>query len=280
MRDPSAPTEPKPRSVFFVSDHTGISAQVLGQALLSRFNGVKFRRVMEPFVNTEEKAEEVAAQIRAAAAREGARAIVFMTITNPELAERIRQTGSLIIDLFGAYTEALEQELGLKASPEIGRFHGLVDQFSYKQRIDAVNFAMSTDDGLRTGYYDNADVILVGVSRSGKTPTCLYLALHNGIEAANYPLTEEDLEQEDLPESLRRFRDKLFGLTIDPQRLHQIRSERRPNSSYASLATCEREVHQAEALFRRNRIPYVNTSTFSVEEIAAYVMDKMELDLP
>lgn len=271
--------EPKLRTVFYVSDHTGISAQVLGQALLSRFNGAKFRRFMEPFVNSEEKAEEVAKLIRETAAREGVRSIVFMTISNPERAERIRQTEALVIDLFGSFTEALEHELDMTASPEIGRFHGMVDQFSYKQRIDAVNFAMSTDDGLRTGYYDNADVILVGVSRSGKTPTCLYLALHNGIEAANYPLTEEDLQQEALPESLRRYREKIFGLTIEAQRLHQIRSERRPNSSYSALATCEREVTQAEALFRRSRIPYVNTSTFSVEEIAAYVMDKMGLEL-
>lgn len=275
--DPSTEA-PKRRPVFFVSDHTGISAQVLGQALLSRFNGVQFRKLTEPFVTTDEKAAEVVAQIDATGEREGVQPIVFMTMTNPERAAQIHRARALVIDLFGAFTPALETELGLEASPEVGRFHGVIDQYSYKQRIDAVNFAMSTDDGLRTGAYEKADVILVGVSRSGKTPTCLYLALHNGIEAANYPLTPEDLETEGLPATLRRFRDKLFGLTIDPMRLHQIRTERRPDSAYSALSTCEREVRQAEAMFRRFRIPFINTSTFSVEEIAAHVMDRMKLD--
>jgi regulator of PEP synthase PpsR (kinase-PPPase family) len=266
------------RTAYFVSDHTGISAQVFGQALLSRFNGATFRRITEPFVKSEEQAQELVAEINASGDREGCRPLVFMTLSNPALAEIVGGCRGLVLDLFGAFTPQLETELDLKASHEVGRFHGLADQMHYQQRIDAVNFAMTTDDGLHTGHYEGADIILAGVSRSGKTPTCLYLAIHFGIEAANYPLTPEDLEADGLPPRLKPFRKKVFGLTIKPERLHQIRKERRADSHYAALGTCQREVRQAESIFRRARIPYIDTSTYSIEEIAAHVMDRFELN--
>ena len=100
------------------------------------------------------------------------------------------------------------------------------DPKRYNMRIEATNFAMSSDDGQGVQHYHEADLILMGVSRSGKTPTCLYLALQYGVFAANYPLAEEDLESGRLPQILEGFRAKIYGLTISPETLTQIRRER------------------------------------------------------
>lgn len=260
------------RTVFFVSDRTGITAETLGHSLLTQFDGIDFRPVTVPFIGTKDKAEAAAQRINETAEQEGVRPLVFSTLITDECREVVKASEGMYLDFFDAFIGPLERELDTTSSHAAGRAHGVFDAETYTRRIDAMNFALANDDGVTTRHYDRAEVILVGVSRSGKTPTCLYLALHYGVYAANYPLTEEDLSETRLPKSLEQHRDKLFGLTIDPGRLQNIRQERRPDSRYASGRQVAYEVREAEFLFRRNGIPFLNTTTSSVEEIATTVL--------
>jgi regulator of PEP synthase PpsR (kinase-PPPase family) len=259
------------RSVFFVSDHTGITAEVLGHSLMARFEGQDLHYVTRPFTDSLAKVRAVALEIDQAAA-EGLRPVVFGTLTDPAVAAALKGTKGLLLDLFAPYLDALEAELGLAPSERVGRYHRIVDLASYQLRMDAVDFALTTDDGLGTQHYGRADIILVGVSRAGKTPTCLYLGLQYGIRAANYPLAEDDFDKMSLPRTLRDYRGKVFGLSIDPLRLHQIRRERKPNSQYAELSRCDFEVRRAEELFRSLGVTFLNTTTTSIEEISATIM--------
>ena len=269
--------EPSPeRTVFFVSDHTGITTEVLGHSLLVRFEGLGFHYVTRPFVDSLDKAEGVVAEIKAAALS-GARPIVFSTLGDPAMLAGLGEDDALLFDVFAPYVARLERELGHPSSKRVGRSHGIVDLASYQMRIDAVDFALTTDDGLGTTQYQRADIILVGASRVGKTPTCLFLALQYGVRASNYPLAEDDFERSDLPEALAPYKDKVFGLTIDPLRLHGIRKKRKAGSVYASLERCDYEVREAERLFRGRNIRFLNTTTASVEEIAATIMQTADL---
>ena len=259
------------RPVFYVSDGTGITAETIGHSLLTQFNEARFETTRIAFVDSEERAREAADRIRESGKANGVRPIVVNSCVDPNLSQLIAESGALMLDVFAPFIEPLEMELGEKRQARVGHAHGMVDFDNYHRRINAINFALTHDDGMSLNY-DDADVILVAVSRAGKTPTCVYLALQHGVSAANYPLTEEDLEQDTLPRRLREHRKKLFGLTIDPVRLQQIRQERKPNSRYAQLETCKREVAQAEALFRAERIPVLSTTHTSIEEIASKVM--------
>jgi regulator of PEP synthase PpsR (kinase-PPPase family) len=259
------------RPVFYVSDGTGITAETIGHSLLTQFNGVQFDTRRIAFVDSVEKAEAAVAEIRRAGELASCRPVVVNTVVDPDLNWLLAESGALMLDLFAPFIAPLEQELGVRREARVGHAHGLVDFAAYEQRINATNYALTHDDGMDI-HYDDADVILVGVSRSGKTPTCLYMALHYGVKAANYPLTEEDLEVAGMPKRLVRHRRKLFGLTIDPVRLQQIRSERKPNSRYATLETCRREVAAAEALFRQEGVPVLSTTHTSIEEIAGKVL--------
>ncbi|MAL04145.1 MAG: phosphoenolpyruvate synthase regulatory protein [Arenimonas sp.] len=259
------------RPVFYVSDGTGITAETIGHSLLTQFSGTQFATRRIAFVDSVEKADAAVAEIRAAGEEAGLRPVVVNTVVDPDLNALLAESGALMLDVFAPFISPLEQELEQKRHPRVGHAHGLVDFAAYEQRINATNYALTHDDGMDV-HYDDADVILVGVSRSGKTPTCLYMALHYGVKAANYPLTVEDLEGRELPRRLRAHRRKLFGLTIDPERLSQIREERRPNSRYATLATCRSEVVAAEALFRQENIPVLSTTHTSIEEIAGKVL--------
>jgi len=172
----------------------------------------------------------------------------------------------------------LEAELGVKSTHTIGRTHGSIDTNDYKQRIEAINYTLSHDDGVTNQGLEQADVILVGVSRCGKTPTSLYLAMQFGVKAANFPLIPEDFERMKMPDSLVKHREKLFGLTIQPERLNQIRSERRPNSKYASLENCRYEVKEAEKMMRQHDIRWLDSSTKSIEEISTTIMQEVKLE--
>jgi [pyruvate, water dikinase]-phosphate phosphotransferase / [pyruvate, water dikinase] kinase len=209
---------------------------------------------------------------------DGVRPIVFTTLVNPEIGKVLRGADALHIDFFETFIGPLEAEIEAKSTHAVGRTHSAVDGGEYNHRIDAINFALAHDDGLSAKELDDADVILVGVSRSGKTPTSLYLALQFGIKAANYPLIPEDFERRSLPKVLPAYRKKLFGLTIDPVRLQQIRSERRPNSTYASPANCRYELQEAETLMRREGLRVLNSTTKSIEEIATQIMQEMGLE--
>ncbi len=264
------------RTVFFVSDSTGITAETLGHALLTQFENLDVAEVRLPFVSDVEQAKRAVEVIEERGREDEERPIVFSTLTDDQVYDCIASSSALVLDLFRAFIRPLESEFERGSSHEPGRFHGLVNRASYEVRIHAVDFALSHDDGASTKHYSGADLILVGVSRSGKTPTCVYLAMQFGICAANYPLTE-DGGLSDLPKTLHPHKSKLFGLSIDPERLHQIRSERRPNSPYASFAQCRKEVREAEALYKSCGIKFLDTSTASIEEIASRILQSADL---
>lgn len=259
------------RTAFFISDGTGITAETLGEALLAQFEGLEMEFVRLPYVDSPDKAQAAVERIQAAARRDGQPPLIFDTVVDRELRQIIAGSGGCMFDIFATYLSPLEQVLGRPSSLSVGRFHDTQHQ-QYHQRIDAIHYAMANDDGASGSEYAKADVILVGVSRSGKTPSCVYLAMQFGVHAANYPITEEDLDRGRFPPLIAPFQDRLFGLTIDPQRLSAIRNERRPGSRYAALRQCEDEVRQVEGLYRRHRIPFLDTTRMSVEEIATRIM--------
>lgn len=269
-------SKPPARTVFLVSDGTGITVEMLGHSLLTQFEGIQFQQVTAPFVNTVEKAEEWAARI-AELSRQGQRPVVLTTLVNEPVRAVFRATNAFVLDFFEMFLNPLEMELGIKSTHTIGRSHSASDKAEYQQRMEAVNFSLAHDDGITARDLPNADVILVGVSRSGKTPTCLYLALQFGVRAANYPLIPEDFERAELPPSLLPHLAKVYGLTIAPERLSEIRNERRPGSKYAEPDNCRYEVASAEALMRRQGIRWVNSTTKSIEEIATTIMQDTKI---
>jgi [pyruvate, water dikinase]-phosphate phosphotransferase / [pyruvate, water dikinase] kinase len=266
------------RTVFFVSDQTGVTAETMGHSLLTQFDAQAFRQVTLPFISTVDKAEEAVRKINATAEIEGLRPVIFSTLLQEDMREIIKRANGLFLDFFDAFLGPLEAELKVKSSRAQGKAHGMTDLNAYTLRINATNFALANDDGSINHDYERADLILVGVSRSGKTPTCLYMALQYGIFAANFPFAEEEFETGRLPQPLVRHQRKLYGLTIAPERLQQIRHERRPNSKYASAAQVEYELRAAEAIFARYDIPYINTTECSIEEIASRILDKTGLE--
>ena len=265
------------RTVFFVSDGTGITAQMLGHSLLTQFEGLEFNQVTLPFVDSAEKAEECLARIEAEGASGNGQPIVFSTLVNQDVREVVRRAKALFIDFFESFIDPLEAGLGVKSSHTIGRSHSAMDKKEYQQRIEAINFAMAHDDGASHRELGQADVILIGVSRSGKTPTSLYLALQFGVKAANYPLIPEDFQRMKLPEALRAHKTKLYGLTIAPERLHEIRQERRPDSRYADIDNCRYEVEEAESMMRREGVRSINSTSKSIEEIATTILRELRI---
>lgn len=268
----------KYRTIFFISDGTGITAEMLGHSLLSQFEDIKFRQETIPFVDTAEKAGAALERIAQAGKAGNGRPIVFTSLVNTTVRASLRSADALVLDFFETFIGPLELELGQKSTHTMGRSHSATDQKQYQHRIEAVNFALAHDDGQSNRELAKADVILVGVSRSGKTPTSLYLALQFGVLAANYPLIPDDFDRDTLPSSLLPFRNKLFGLTIVAERLAEIRKERRPNSQYALLANCRREVEQAESLMRREGIRWLNSTTKSIEEISTTILQEVGLE--
>lgn len=267
---------PAKRTAFFISDRTGITAEMLGHSLLAQFRGAQFDKITLPFVDTVEKALAARGQVERAA-RNGGRPLVFSTLADPEIRAIVSACNALTLDLFEAFIAPLETELDMDASRAAERFRGGDDETLHMQRMDALNFAMYHDDGSSTRDLGDADIILVGVSRSGKTPTCLYLALQHGIRAANYPLVPEDFGSTELPAALRAHRAKLFGLATSPERLCRIREARKPGSGYASMAECRHEALQAESLFRAQNIPFLHATDQSVEEIATAILHQAKL---
>ena len=268
------------RPVFFVSDGTGITAETLGHSLLAQFPDTRFRPHRMPFVDSPDKARDCAMKIRDAAAESGQRPIVFNTLVDPDAVAGLREADALFLDLFEKFIEPLENELGQRSTHAAGRFHGIAESQDYKRRIEAINFTLAHDDGVSHADLAEADVILVGVSRSGKTPTSLYLAMQFGIKAANYPLIPEDFERNKLPVELTRHRSKLFGLTIGPDRLSQIRQERRPNSRYASTENCLYEIEAAQRMMKREGIKWLDSTAKSIEEISTIILQEVRLDPP
>jgi [pyruvate, water dikinase]-phosphate phosphotransferase / [pyruvate, water dikinase] kinase len=278
----SHPGGPRPMpepTVFFVSDGTGITAETFGNSILAQFPA-RPRHVRRPFIDTIERASAVAGEINEVALREGRRPIVFITLVREEVRDILTGPAcrGLVFDMFRAFVEPLEQEFGVKSNHRIGRFSDASQSAEYNDRIEAINFSLAHDDGQSARNLDIADVILVGVSRSGKTPTSLYLAMQHGIKAANYPLIPEDFDRQRLPTPLAPHKAKCFGLTIDPERLSKIRHERRPGSRYAALDNCRFEVSEAEAMMRREGIGWLSSTHKSIEEIATTILRDIRPD--
>lgn len=266
------------RTVFFLSDQTGVTAETVGRSLLAQFEGLSYRPVSLPFVASPEAAREVRARIDAQGRSDGVRPIVFSTLPRAEARDIVRESDALFLDFFDMFLARIAGELGLPIATHPPKAHGIADHTAYAARIEATNYALASDDGAVVRDYDRADVILVGVSRCGKTPTCLYLALQYGIYAANYPLADADFESVRLPPALAPHRARLHGLTISPERLQQIRQERRPDSRYASAGQISYELRAAEAIFQRNGIPFLDASECSVEEIASRILQRAGLE--
>lgn len=252
-------------TVFFVSDHTGVTAEAVGHSLLSQFRELEYQSQTVPFIDTLEKAETLSGRIRAAKP-----ALIISTLTDQGIRARLGECDAPFLDVFDAFNETLARLLGMAPVAASGQIHGMSS--SYHARIDAVNFALAVDDGLNPDRLGEADLILVGVSRAGKTPVSLYLALQYGKKAANYPLTPDDLGSATLPPVLLAHREKLRGLTLSPERLAQIRNERLPNSRYASLENCRSEIQAAESMLAASGVPVIDSTHRSVEEIAAMIV--------
>ena len=278
MSEPSSAAQD--RTVFFVSDGTGITAETLGHSVLTQFENLRYRPQRLPFIDCADKAREAAARINEAGARDGKRPIVFSTLVDPTVSAALRAGAeAFFVEMFETFVEPLERELGLHSTHTIGRSHAIrVNSEDYKNRIEAINFTLAHDDGQAAKGLAGADVILVGVSRSGKTPTSLYLAMQYGVKAANCPLIPEDYERGQLPSALPQHKDKIFGLSISPERLAEVRHERRPNSRYAALENCRSEVEAAERMMKREGIRWLSSTTKSIEEIAATIMQEVRLE--
>jgi regulator of PEP synthase PpsR (kinase-PPPase family) len=279
MRDPRREQSPMPnRTVFFVSDGTGITAETFGNSILSQF-AAKPRHVRRPFIDTPDKAHQIVREINHTAEAEGKKPIVFVTLVNPEILQVVKaHAHGLVLDMFNTFIEPLEAEFGITSNHRVGRFADISKSQEYNDRIEAINFSLAHDDGQSAKNLAEADVILVGVSRSGKTPTSLYLAMQHGVKAANYPLIPEDFDRGVIPASLAPYKKKCFGLTIDAERLSQIRNERRPASKYASIENCRFEVRQAENMMKREGIEWLSSTHKSIEEIATTILSDLRPD--
>lgn len=264
------------RTVFFISDGTAITTETMGHSLLTQFSGVTFRQIRIPFIDSPAKAAEAMDRVNEASAEDNLPAIVFLSIMDDETRAVFYRSNAITLDLFADFLDTLEKALGMTREATVGRAHGMSNSQRYDDRIEATNYALTHDDGVSLSY-SNAELVLVGVSRSGKTPTCLYMALHFGVRAANYPLTEEDLENQRLPVFLRSHKRRTVGLMIDADRLSQIRETRRPGSRYASLRQCHWEVDAAESLLRAEGIEVIHTTNSSVEEIASRILVQLGL---
>ncbi len=269
---------PLQRTAFFLSDRTGISVETLGHSLLRQFDSVPFKEIALPYLDTREKVAAAASQISARANADGVRPLVFSTFVNPEFRLILDAVDALHLDCFSVFIGRMEAELGIRSSHAVGLSHRVDSAVDHLPRIEAIKYTLEHDDGLSRKNWRKADITLIGVSRIGKTPTCLYLALQYGIFAANYPLIPEDFNRLGLPAQLRDIRHKLYGFTIDPARLHRIRTERKPDSEYASLKNCQYEVREAETLMRREGISYLDATSKSIEELATAVLHQAKLE--
>ncbi len=265
------------RIVFIVSDGTGITAENFSQSILAQFEAT-FKHIRVPFVDSPEKAHDAVSSINQAATKYEVQPIVFTTLVNPELNQIVGKANGLILDMFQTFVAPLEQALGVKSTHAMTRLHHNADTEAYKNRIEAINYSLAHDDGQSNKNLAEADVILVGISRVGKTPTSLYLAMQYGMKAANYPLIPEDFERGQLPKDLIPYRNKIFGLMIDAERLSEIRNERRPGSNYAKLENCRYEINEATAMMKKESIPWVATTSKSIEEIATTVLQSIKSD--
>jgi len=265
------------RTVFYISDGTGITVETLGHSLITQFSNISFNTITLPYINQPDKAKQVVETINQHVEQDGQKPIILATLADHAIRAIIAESQGILFEFFSIFLDPLANALNCKFTHTVGKMHSIANYKHYKHRMAAIHFALACDDGLNTQQYHKADLILMGASRTGKTPTCLYLAMQFGIHAANYPLIPTELPRVGLPQALKPWQDKLFGITIDPHRLHQIRTERRANSSYASLTTCLNDIQSIEHLYQTYHIHYLDTSKRSIEEISTIILDKMAI---
>jgi len=260
------------QQVFLVSDSTGITVEALGQSLLAQFPQITFEVMTHRYINSAEKVDKICLAVAELANRSKHKPIILSTLVQGPLRAKLQTANAHVFDIMGEFLTPLEEIFHSQPSPSLGKTHGQKEGVQYQHRMDAVNFALINDDGVTSKHLERADVILIGPSRSGKTPTCLYLAMQYGVYAANYPLVGEDFELQVLPAQLGKHKDRLFGLVISPARLHEIRQARRADSEYASLKQCQYEVNQVNILYQEHNIPTCDVTQRSVEEIATRIL--------
>ncbi|MFS1525584.1 pyruvate, water dikinase regulatory protein [Microbulbifer sp. 2304DJ12-6] len=266
------------RTAFFISDGTGLTVEAIGHSLLAQFQDQHLEQVTLPYIDSAGKVQQALQRIEMAARESGLQPIIITSIVSDQIRQQLHQSPALMLDIFENYLTPLASLFNRDPAQTVNVSRGIADNHRYNDRIDAVHFAMDNDDGRRISGFEQADVVLLGVSRTGKTPTCLYLALQFGLRAANYPITEEDMDSTNLPRILLPYRHKLFGLTIDPTRLMQIRQERRANSRYASKEQCDFEVRQVEQMLKRAQVPFLDATQLSVEELATRLMSQAGIE--
>ncbi len=265
------------RPVFIISDRTGITAGTISHTLLTQFPDVTFDKTTIPFVDSDDKVNSTIRQIDNSHKQTGMKPLVFVSFTDNDFTQHLNESKGVVFDLFEPFITRLEKHLAQHTAHLIGQAHGMTESSGYMDRMDAINFAMKYDDGVKMEGYDQADLVLVGVSRAGKTPTSLYMSLHYGLLVANYPIADDDFEKGVLPEALLRNKKKLFGLNISSLQLHKIRTKRRANSKYAELRQCQREVQQAQMMFKKYRLVQADSTEMSIEELASLIVHRMDL---
>lgn len=267
----------KRRTVAFVSDRTGLTAETFGRSLLSQFPRAQLERKTFSFVENVDRAREVAETIEQIYQDSGMQPVVFCTLVDDESQDIIKSSSACVIDLFNTFIGPLEATLGVESEHTLGLSQEAYGKKSYHRRLDAIDFSLAHDDGVRPDQLDEADLILVGVSRSGKTPTSLYMAMNFSLKVANYPLTDHELKSDRLPEVLEPWRSKLAALTINARSLSSIRQQRRPGSPYASMSVCQQELKAALTIFKNAHLPVFDTTDISIEEIAGSIVRKLGL---
>ncbi|ELV8771761.1 kinase/pyrophosphorylase [Vibrio harveyi] len=262
------------RDVFYVSDGTAITCETLGHVVLGQFPFIPNEKTF-PFVENEDKVADVIKEIEISYQRDGVKPLVFFSIVVPEIREVLLKAPAYSYDVLESIVQKVQDDIQMAPQPKMQRSRSVSkDSDTYFDRIAAIEYTLAHDDGITLKGLEEADIILLGVSRSGKTPTSLYMAMQFGLRVVNYPFIAEDVKMMRLLPEFEIHRHKLFGLTINPERLNEIRENRLSGSEYASTEQCKLELDTVEALFRREAIPYINTSSLSVEEITTRILER------
>lgn len=269
--------ESQRRDVFYVSDGTAITCETLGHVVLGQF-AVQPNEKTFPFVESDEKLSELLKQIQRSYQLHGVKPLVFFSMVIPEMRTRLLQAPAHFYDVLESIVQRVSLDIEMEPAPKLQRSRSVgKDSDTYFDRIAAIEYTLAHDDGVSLKDLDRADIILLGVSRSGKTPTSLYMAMQFGLRVVNYPFIAEDMHAMRLLPEFEFHRHKLFGLTINAERLTEIRENRLAGSEYASNQQCQQELATVEALFRREAISCINTSSLSVEEISTRILERTGL---
>lgn len=258
-------------SIYIISDSLGETGELVARAAMSQFSQGNYTIKRHSYVQDTEKIKEVLDM-----ASNNGRSIIIYTLVNKELIDFTKaytkelNLGS--IDLLSPLMELLSKELGLEPDHEPGAIRKLDE--SYFKRIEAIEFAVKYDDGKDPRGFKEADLILLGVSRTSKTPLSMYLANKN-IKVANLPLVMESEPSEEIFKVSSR---KVIGLTNSPEKLNEIRQERLKSlglgqsSSYASLERILDELEYADNIMKRIGCPIIDVSNKAIEETAEIII--------